>query len=57
MPPYFKHLHEQDYREEAAQLRDLASTADASEIRERYLRLAGLYDRMADQADDEGDDT
>ena len=56
MPPYFKHLHGQEYREEAAQLRELASTADA-QIRERYLRLAGLYDRMADQADDEGDDT
>jgi hypothetical protein len=57
MPPYFKHLHGQEYREEAAQLRELASTANTLEIRERYLRLAALYDRMADQADDEGDDT
>jgi hypothetical protein len=57
MPPYFKHLRGQHYREEAAQLRELASTVDAAEIRERYLRLAALYDRMADQADDEGDDT
>jgi hypothetical protein len=57
MPPYFKHLHGQEYREEAAQLRELAGKADAPEIQERYLRLAALYDRMADQADDEGDDT
>jgi hypothetical protein len=57
MPPYFTHLHGQEYREEAAQLRQLASSAEAPEIREHYLRLAGLYDRMADEADDEGGDT
>jgi hypothetical protein len=52
MPPYFKaRVRSLNYREEAAQIREMASKSGVREIQEQLLNLAAQYERLAERDD------